>query len=308
MSLSFTSCAQEVKKENIMKEENVQKVANIYKEVKTYNYNPQYKLHIAKAANFSYELLINDFPVQINYNPGILTGSVPINKSILKKGKQKLTIKMTPPVDDEYNMGNEIDLSVAELKLSIEYGDQTVEKYKEFKKVLSYEMPRNNNKLPYYELNLEFDAPEVPYENDIKGWQNSVDLSKENKEALQKEVETFYKGMIALYESKDVNGLAGKYYKSQKEIAISHYLNKQIDSQIVIDEWIKDVNDSRPFIFYGYMMKFYANGKVVRLVKTDKYYFNYSALMREDPKTEKAVEYKMYLHRPKPGAPLEVIR
>lgn len=39
----------------------------------------------------------------------------------------------------------------------------------------------------------------------------------------------------------------------------------------------------------------------------DKYYLNYSALMREG-KDGKAVQYYMFLHRPKPGAPLEVIR
>ena len=307
-SLSLMSCAQkEIKKENIMNEENIQKVASIYKEVKTYDYNPQYKLHIGTAANFSYELLINDFPVQINYVSGIVTGSIPINKSILKKGKQKLTVRMTPPVDKQFNMGTIIDFSIAELKLSIEYGDHTVEKYKDFKEVLSYKMPRMNEKLPYYEINLEFDAPAVPYENDVQGWSNSVDLSKEDKDKLMKEVEDFYKNMISFYENKDVNALAGKYYNSQKEIANSHYLNKKSDSQIVVDEWIKDVNESAPFIFNEYVLRFFGNGKIVQLAKTDKYYFNFSTLMREE-KDGNYTEYIMFLHRPKPGAPLEVIR
>jgi len=80
------------------------------------------------------------------------------------------------------------------------------------------------------------------------------------------------------------------------------------ESQIVVDEWIKDVNDARPFIFDQYIPRFYGDGKMVALVKTDKYYINYSSLMREDPESGKAVEYGLILYRPKPGAPLEVIR
>lgn len=118
LGISFISCGQkEVKAKDIINQDNVQKVANIYKDVKTYYYNPQYKLHIATAANFSFEILVNDFPVQINYDPGIVTGSMPINNTITKSGKQMLTIKMTPPVDDKYNMSKEIDLAISELKI-----------------------------------------------------------------------------------------------------------------------------------------------------------------------------------------------
>jgi hypothetical protein len=309
LSLSLMSCAQkEIKKEEIMNEENVKKVATIYKEVKTYDYNPQYKLHIGTAANFSLELLINDFPIYKNYRSGIVTGSVPINEAILKKGKQKLTVRMTPPVDKQFNMGTIIDFSIAELKLSIEYGDHTVEKYKDFKEVLSYKMPIKNEKLPYYEINLEFDAPAVPYENDVQGWTNSVDLSKEDKDKLLKEVETFYKDMISLYETKDVNTLAGKYYKRQKEIAQAHYQTKPFDSQIVIDEWIKDVNQEQKFDFKNNQMRFFGNGKIVALLKTDKVFFNYPALFSRNEKVHDIFYYYLFLHRPKPGVSLEVIR
>lgn len=307
LGVSLSGCTQEVKKENIMREENVQKVANIYKEVKTYDYNPQYKLHISEAANFSYEILVNGFPVHKNYKSGIVTGSVPINEAILKKGKQTLTIKMTPPVDKQFNMGTEIDLSIVALKLSIEYGDHNVEKYKDFKTVLNYEILNKNEKLPYCELNLEFDAPEVPYENEVKGWADGVDLSKEDKHKLQEEVEDFYKEMIGYYETKNIDALAAKYYKSQKETAQAHFLNKKEDSQIVIDEWVKDLNDTRPFVWDKYTMKFYAGNKIVKLAKLDKYYIGLSTLFREDSEGN-YVSYSMYLYRPKPGAPLEVIR
>ena len=86
LQLSISSCAQkELKKEEIVDHENIKKVENIYKEVKVYDYNPQYTLHIKTAANFSFEILINDFPIQQNYESGIVTESVPINEAELKK-------------------------------------------------------------------------------------------------------------------------------------------------------------------------------------------------------------------------------
>ncbi|GEM_PF-3653487 len=44
-------------------------------------------------------------------------------------------------------------------------------------------MPQRQEKLPYYEINLDFDAPVVAYEKDVKGWKESVDLSKEDKDS-----------------------------------------------------------------------------------------------------------------------------
>ncbi|PAM93914.1 hypothetical protein B4N84_16730 [Flavobacterium sp. IR1] len=303
----FSGAQKQINKEDIMNEENVKKVTNIYNQVKMYEYNPSYTLHIEKAANFTFEALVNDYPIFIQYTPKTISGSKPINHAILKPGKQKLTIRMTPPVDKKYNMGYEIDMENIALKISINYGEYVLQKVSEFKEALRYELPQQKGKLPYYEVNLEFDAI-APYQDDIEGWQNGVDLTKEDKDKLFLEVEHFYKNIIQDYENQDINTLASKYYKRQFEIAQSHYQTKIYDSQVVADAWIKNINDDRPFIFDQYMLRFYGNGNMVALVKTDKYYINLSALLREDPVTSRATWYYMYLYRPKPGAPLEVIR
>jgi len=301
------SCAQkQINKEDIMNEENVKKVTNIYNQVKTYNYNPTYTLHIEKAANFTFEALVNDYPIFIQYTPKNISGSKPINHAILKSGKQKLTIRMTPPVDKNYNMNHEIDMEDIVLKVSINCGEYGREKVAQFSEPLRYELPKQKGKLPYYEVNLEFDAI-APYQDDIEGWQNGVNLTKEDKDKLLKEVETFYKNMILHYENQDVDGLASKYYKRQFEIAQTYYQTKVYDSEVIVDAWLNDVNEVTPFIFNQYIMRFFGNGKMVALVKTDKYYINYSSLMREDAKGNYTY-YGLMLHRPKPGAPLEVIR
>lgn len=303
------SYAQNTKKTDNMSNEYINKVKNIYKKVKKYNYNPSYTLHIEKAANFSFEALVNDYPIFEEYTPGIKSGSKPINEAILQSGKQKLTIRIAPPiVDKKYNMAKDIDMEIIELKLSINYGEHGKEQVKDFKEILHYELPKQKGKLPYYEVNLEFDAV-VPYQNDITGWNNGIDLTKEDKDKLLEEVEVFYKEMIEEgYDSKNVNFLAGKYYKRQFEIAQANYQNKEDDSKVVVNEWIKDVNETRPFIFDQYTMRIFGDGKMVALVKTDKYYINLSTLMREDPVSGSAVWYDIYLYRPKEGAPLEVIR
>ncbi|MDW8850053.1 hypothetical protein SD960_08120 [Flavobacterium sp. MMLR14_040] len=308
INYSIGGCAQkEIKKEDIINKENVKKVANIYKEVKKYDYKPSYTLHIEKVSNFTFEALVNDEQLIKNYNSKNFTGSMPINEALLHSGKQKLTIRMTPLKDDDFIMAKEIDMENIALKLSINYGDYGKEKVKDFKEALRYELPKQKGKLPYYEVHLEFDAPIVPYENDVEGWKNGVDLTKEDKDKLLKEVEDFYKEMIGYYDAKDVNAIAGKYYKRQLELDKVGYRNQPEDSQMLIDGWVKHVNDIKPFVFEDYAMRFYGNGKMVALVRTDKYYFNFSNLIREDAEGNFQT-YAMYLYRPKAGAPLEVIR
>jgi hypothetical protein len=304
-SISLSSCAQkEIKKENIMNQENIQKTVNIYKEVKLYDYNPSYTLHINKAGGFSYEFLVNDYPIDKKYESGTRTGSFPINPALLSSGIQKITIRMTPPVDKNYNMGKLIDPNYSELEFRVTKGDYKRDKASQHVEVFKYSMPTLKEPLPYYEINLQFDA-KLPYQ--LKGWRHSVDLSKEDKEKLQSEVEKFYKDLINTYEAKNINALAGSYYNRTLELQQAGFENKPDDTQIIIDEWIKDVNDTRPFIFNQYQMKFYGNSKMVALVKTDKYYMNFSSLMREDAEGNYTC-YGLMLHRPKTGGPLEVIR
>lgn len=305
LSLSLLSCGQkkEIKKENIMNEDNIQKIVNIYKEVKVYNYNPSYTLHI-NAAGFSFELLINDNPIFSHYDSGNITGSVPINSSLLTSGKQKIKFKITPDVNKEYKFEELLYPDNMALEFTIDCGDYGKQKVKDFNQIFKYTMPKLKESLPYYEINLEFEA-EIPYQ--LSGWTNSVDLSKENKEKLKSEVENFYREMIDIYESKNVNILAGKYYNRTLELQQVGFENKPGDTQKIIDEWIKDINDTRPFVFDQYELKFYGNGRMIALVKTDKYYLNFSSLMREDTDGNYTC-YGLVLHRPEVGGSLEVIR
>lgn len=302
--ISLICCGQK-KTEEILNQDNIKKVSEIYKEVRLYDYNPSYTLHINKAGGFSYEFLINDYPVDKKYETGTRTGSIPINPAILKSGIQTITVRMTPPIDENFDMGALINPNYSELEFRITKGDYSKDKGSEHKEVLKYTMSKLKESLPYYEIKLKFNADDIPY--NLNGWNNSVDLHKEEEDALKREVEKFYEELIKLYESKDVNQIAGKYYNRVLELQQVGFENKPNDTQIIIDEWIKDVNDTKPFIFNDYEIKFYGNGKMVCLIKNDKYYRNFSSLMREDDKGNYTT-YGLILHRPKLGAPLEVIR
>jgi hypothetical protein len=55
----------------------------------------------------------------------------------------------------------------------------------------------------------------------------------------------------------------------ERNCHFAHYLNKESVSQIVINEWIKDVNLYLMNIVYA----FFSGGAVVQLAKTDKVLF-----------------------------------
>lgn len=294
-------------KEDVIKKENVDKVANIYKGVKTYKDNSMCCLTIL-AVNFSFELLVNDCPILSNYAPGVVTRTITMDNAILKSGVQTITLRMTPPIKEGFNMDSVLDFSTIDLDIMLDYGDSDNLKSCDYKVVSNYPLPKEG-KLPYYEVNLTFNAPIVAYENDIIGWENSVDLSKENREDLLKEVEAFYREMIDLYSvSRDVNGLASKYYNKLLDLSKCYNMKEKSDFERYIDEWVGDVNDQSAFAFSGYEMKFYGNGRLVKLVKVkDKRYLHANALMRVDSEGI-YVDYDIILHRPKTGAPLEIIR
>lgn len=307
LCIAISSCGQKKnEKKDIMDQNNVLKVTEIYKNVKKYVDNPSYTLHINSTAGCTFELLVNDLPVYEFYDSGNCTGSIPINENLVKSGIQKLKIRITPPVNENFDMAKEIDLAKIVFKININYGDYGKVKVKDFKNALNYEFKNSDQKLPYYEINLDFNA-EVPYQNDINAWVKSVDLSKEDESKLLKEVEDYYKDMIKIYERKDINSLAGVFYLQQKEFAQSYYTDNKQDLEKVVAQWNSYLEDTRPFVFDQYRLKFFGDNKMVALVKTDKFYFNESALMREDADGNYQ-SYSLFLHRPKQGAKLEVIR
>ena len=292
------SCSQ--KKNQIMEKE---KLLNIYKEIEVYDYNPRYWIDI-RNEHCSYEILLNDVPINSYFGTSEVSGgSMPLNSRILAKGKQKLSIKIYPYISDNKMPENSLE-EQSKLSIKISYGEYGKEKAKDYHQVTTFLTPTFNGSIPFYETILYFEASKIPY--NIQGWLNSVDLTDEDKDKLKIEVENIYEEISNFYINKEVNKIYGLYYKREKEIAQSLFFNKQSDSEELVQKIEKDVNKDIPFKLEKYEMKIFGNGKIVGLIRTDIPYRGASALFFEND--ERYSYYSILLHRPKLGAPLEVIR
>lgn len=275
------------------------KLLNLYKELKTYDYNPRYWIDF-EAKYCSYEILVNDVPLHSYFkNTKVSGSSIPLNSRILSKGKQKLTLKIYPYVNGKIS---EVSLiGDSKFSLAITYGE--FGKEKDYHQVTSFMTPVFNGTISYYETTIDFEA-EVPY--NLVGWANSVDLSRENRDVLKNEVETIYKEVASYYTNKEVDKLCLLYYNCEKEVAQSLFFYKKTDSEELVIEIENDVNEDRTFKIENYELKFYGDGRIVGLIREDIPYKGKSALFSR--KEKKYSYYSLLLHRPFPGAPLEVIR
>jgi hypothetical protein len=278
------------------------KLLNLYKEIKIYDYNPRYWADI-QSNNCTYEILLNDLPLN-HYFDSVESSmvSIPMNTRILKSGKQKITIKMFPSLDKSQIPKKSIE-DDASITIKTSFGEFGKQKAKDYTIILKYTTPKIKENLPYYETIVYFEAT-VPYE--LKGWNEGVDLSKENQDKLQKEVEAKYNEFIKAYEKKDFNKLFAEYYKREKEIAQSLFFSKKSDSDELVNGLEKDINKNIPFSLEKYNLRIYGEGKVVGLIRNDSNYKGMSALFCEND--DEYYSYSLLLCRPKQGGPLEVIR
>lgn len=87
----------------------------------------------------------------------------------------------------------------------------------------------------------------------------------------------------------------------------ANYMVELDDSNTLWNNLFSDMSQNKKILaLEKYKMIFYGNGKVVSLVRIDDEFRGESAIIGE---TEDNYNfYPIYLHRPKVGAPLEVIR
>jgi hypothetical protein len=279
-----------------------EKLLNLYKEVKMYDYNPRYWIDI-QSKNCTYEILLNDIPLNQYFDMiESSTVSIPMNTRILKSGKQKLTIKMFPALDKKQIPENSLNNN-STIDIKISFGEFGKEKAKDYVTVLKYVTPEIKENTPFYETIIYFEA-KVPYE--LKGWNEGVNLSKEDQNKLREEVEVKYNEIIKLYKDKDLNKLIDSYYNRETEIAQSLFFSKKSDSDELVNGLEKDINKNIPFKLENYNLRIYGEGKVVALIRNDINYKGLSALFCEND--DEYYSYSLLLYRPASGARLEVIR
>ena len=268
---------------------------NHYEKQAAMKEKPIYTIKITSAN--PYEIYVNDMPLEKDHEVGSSNTETPFNDFILKSGIQQFKIRIFP------NKGK----TVVD-KAGIDYIDVKIYKYS---KGLSNMTPDNATVIKQIDLkDLQEQAVvekqftltlSVPY--NIKGWSDSVDLSKEDQNKLKTEVLATYNEIRSLINSGDIAGFTKKYKVRNAEVNASFLDNAEAIKED--DEWMKTrVSNSKGHMkpITNVMMKLNGNGKIV-YIENEK---QESPLISDDGKYEEV--YNILLHRPKPGAPLEIIR
>lgn len=270
---------------------------NLYKKIVIYNEKPEYWLFL-HSNNCSYIVTLDDMPIYTDYDEGSMNSlSIPINNFILKSGKHEIKVLILPTINDDYHLNNFLsnDYSL-NIKISRTENKKEIIIFNEKKSIIEY------NKT-FQQIIIPFQS-DVPYK--LNGWSNSVDLTKQDRGVLEKEVVNFYKEIMNDYKNKKIENLERKYYNRQFENAQSFYSSKREDSEKLLAEINKDVNKEQEFKLENYKLVFYGNGKVVGLIRTDGEFFGESAFLGITD--ENFYVYSLLLHRPTVGGALEVIR
>ncbi|MDR6761944.1 hypothetical protein J2Y38_002155 [Flavobacterium sp. 2755] len=256
---------------------------------------PFYELEI-KTAHCFIEILINETPIFSHYKSDGVAVDYPINDAILSSGKQSIKVRILSATEDE----NIFKYATCELKIFAKEAN-----IEALGRSLVYEIPMidfKEKKLPLYENIYSFIA-NVPYKN--AGWENSIDLKKNDEDLLLKELENHLQKIISIYNSRNEK----EYEKFYKDRTIEHNRSFYLTS----DE-IKENKDS---IFYGlpekiesidkrlYKLVFYGSNKLVSLqAKHQPAGFVFESIN----KGEYGFTEMVLFHKKGINSPLEVIR
>ncbi len=207
------------------------------------------------------EITVNDMLFNNYFTEWGATGTIPMNLSILKSGKQKVKVKIFPDAN------NESLTDITRLQITITYSPTPTSSLEEQVVVLDWNLPQEiiAKRLPVYETILEFDAV-VPYDYtyringavDLRTIPNIEQLAfnkmKEIRQLYEKgDVETYWKMVFDKYEQ-----YANSLYQTPEDIAedIKEDLNDFGDHK---NRKILPIDD--------YEMFFYAEGRIIILLE-----------------------------------------
>lgn len=303
---TLSSCGQSKKKVNSPS------IPDLYKEVKFLDKEISYRAGIEIGA-CNFVLLINDVPTDHYFEDGngTFNTSSPINSVILASGKQTFKLILYPGYKDKVPL-NVLSQNVV-AKITIEglkdegEGVKTIVGPFTIIEIGGEGKPFDNAGKTTAVYEGTFDA-KVPY--NITGWSKSKDLRKENPEVLLKEVLKSYQKFSEVITNKEEGNLAAIIYEKEKNYAQAMFLDKEQ----VEDNWeLYHRNITEPTLVMQpvekYKLKFYANGRLVTLERTDYPSIGESALRAKYKKNGKGKirSFFYYLHKPEDSTTLKLI-
>lgn len=188
---------------------------------------------------------------------------LPLNIMMLKKGKQRLKIKIYP------RDGEEFLTKYATASVTLYRAPDKKSSMKEYEKLGEFELPIDieQRKLPYYETMLEFEA-DVPYDYQIE-LDKAKDLTKISD--IEKRVVKKYNQLREMAIDFDENGYLKERLHSSGIFYNTLYANtyeeikKGHNNKMAIVDSNPAVSDRAFLPIENYTMQFYGNGKIVAL-------------------------------------------
>ncbi|MDO6811233.1 hypothetical protein Q4603_21630 [Zobellia galactanivorans] len=159
--------------------------------------------------------------------------------------------------------------------------------------------------VPFLEQEIEFTIEDLPYK--IKGWSQSQDLRKMDPKKLEEEVVAYYKYLRDLMN----NGKNDVFiYKEQKtkylEAATMLYFNREEYENMLRNNASRGQNKiNNMYPIENYRISIEAQGRLVKLYRTDKKYLNQDVLIYKDDKYIHNIAVR--LHKPIGSETFEII-
>lgn len=244
------------------------------------------------ASACMFEFRINDVPVLAMRIDGQASTSVPINYSILEKGKQKISLKILPLLG-QINLDEKADVSYDIKLFEVSNGFQFQQQSNDYKS------PKITSKLPAI-INEDIFEANIPYKLDA--WQDSSNLNKvkDIKTLLMSE----YDSLINIISAQQYDLFKKKMAEREYNMAKSMYLSP-IESSNRIDSIIKDFKNGFKImpIPKDAVLLLCASGKTAMLKKPD----GDSALYAYNEKTEEELYVDVMFHQKKGAKTLSII-
>ncbi|BAP30679.1 uncharacterized protein CHSO_1642 [Chryseobacterium sp. StRB126] len=253
---------------------------------------PIYELEI-EAQGCYLEVYVNDVPVYFNYNMGATVLRMPINNFIPKSGSQKVSFKMVSVDRKPFSTNTYASLTINEYPKG-----ETQQK----KPVFSYQtFPFESENAGSFGIENSFEA-NIPYQ--LIDWRKGVDLTKEDPEAVRKEIEKVYKDYTEAFKKADLSKYKTLAKWRQENIFTSMYYTQDQKSQVE-KSYVDEIQNQKVKLFplENYKLVFYGNGKLAGLQKKNEAPGIY---IDSENKDDAFLEY-ILLYRKSKDAPLEVI-
>uniref|UniRef100_UPI0039A4CD9B hypothetical protein n=1 Tax=Ornithobacterium rhinotracheale TaxID=28251 RepID=UPI0039A4CD9B len=226
------------------------------KNMNTHN-QPIYELYI-DARGCYFEILINDVPVYFHYNIGATSFRLPINNYIPKSGEHSISLRMKSVV-----LGKSFP---KETMVSLKIDKYPKGLPRDRKGIFSYKTPIFEEKNNGVFIDTMTFKVIVPYT--LTNWQTGIDLTKENKENLRKEIESFYKEYTLAFKNKNLSKYIELTEIRQTNTFLSLYYNVE-QKKKVESSYLDGIQNSKVKLFplENYKLVFYGKGRLVGLQK-----------------------------------------